>query len=430
MTKRENKWKDHARLIALSKENKNFEKKHESYTPEAQERRRSRSNVPFTPRTIYFNNQASKDGIRHFVDGLGDLNPLYRDEKYATGTKYGGLIAPGTYLYSISWAVPGFGGPGVHGWYSGGDWQWYRPIFAGDEVRVVNIMRELVSKEGKMGKGRTWIDYSEVIYINQKGDIIATECQHIVLAERAKADSSGKYRHIPKPRYGEEDWIRILDLYDKEETRGSETRYWEDVTVGDKLGPMIKGPLSVRDEIAWIIGAGTPYIKAHKIQYEYEARHPKVLEYVETEEADTPGDVPELVHYLNAFARAIGVERAYDYGNQRMSWLCNLFTNWMGDDGFLWKMNGDLRAFNLVGDITTFEGNVVRKYKENDHFCVDIEAWAKNQREEWSMPSRISTVILPSREHGPVVYPDPSPELANEVNNARPLDELIKEGLI
>lgn len=127
---------------------------------------------------------------------------------------------------------------------------------------------------------------------------------------------------------------------------------------GEKLGPMIKGPLSVRDEIAWLMGAGSPFFRAHKIEYDYEKRHPRALEYVETEEADSPGDVPEIVHILNEFAQAIGVERAYDYGSQRMAWLCNLFTNWMGDEGFLWKMSGDERAFNLMGDITTFEGKV------------------------------------------------------------------------
>ncbi len=106
------------------------------------------------------------------------------------------------------------------------------------------------------------------------------------------------------------------------------------------------------------------------------------------------------------------------------------FTNWMGDDAFLWKMSGDLRAFNQMGDITTFEGKVVKKYIEEEKYCVDIEAWAKNQRDEWSMPPHISTVILPSKEHGPVKYPDPAPELVEEVKRARPLDDLIREGLI
>ncbi|MFC2006488.1 hypothetical protein ACFLVG_06035, partial [Chloroflexota bacterium] len=153
----------------------------------------------------------------------------------------------------------------------------------------------------------------------------------------------------------------------------------------------------------------------------------KVLEYVEeTGEAD----VPELVHIFDQFARTIGVERAYDYGSQRMCWLCNLFTNWMGDDGFLWKMSGDERVFNQVGDTTIFEGKVTKKYIEEGKCCVDIEAWAENQRGEWSIPPHTSTVILPSREHGPVVYPKPAPELVEEVKKARPLDDMIKEGLI
>jgi hypothetical protein len=284
-----------------------------------------------------------------------------------------------------------------------------------------------VEKEGKMGRGRTWIDYSEPIYVNHRGEIVGKEKGWAIMAERQASGSAGKYLATPKPVYTREDWVNILDMYDKEELRGAEPRYWEDVEVGDKLGPMLKGPLSVRDEIAWLMGAGSPFFRAHKIEYDWEKRHPRGLEYVkETGEAD----VPELVHIFDAFAREIGVERAYDYGSQRMSWLGQLFTNWMGDDGFLWKMRGDLRVFNQMGDITTFEGRVTRKYIEDGKCCVDIEAWAKNQRDEWSMRPNPATVILPSREYGPVVYPNPTPKLMEEVKRARPLDDLIREGLI
>jgi hypothetical protein len=113
-----------------------------------------------------------------------------------------------------------------------------------------------------------------------------------------------------------------------------------------------------------------------------------------------------------------------------MSWLCNLFTNWIGDDGFLWKMSGDERVFNQMGDITTFEGKVIKKYIDGGKCCVDIQAWAKNQRDELSMPPRTSTVILPSKKHGPVVYPEPASKLVEEVKMARPVGEMIKEGLI
>jgi len=87
------------------------------------------------------------------------------------------------------------------------------------------------------------------------------------------------------------------------------------------------------------------------------------------------------------------LERAYDYGNRQMSWLCNLFTNRIGDDGFLLKKSGDERAFNMMGGTTILEGKVVKKYIEGEKCCADIEAWAKNQRGENSMPPNMSTVI-------------------------------------
>ena len=420
------KWAGHPRIATIKQTGK-LTAKHEEFTPEKEERRKFRNNKPYYPRDIYFNKQASKDGIRHFVNGIGDTNPLFIDEDYAGNTKYGSIIAPGSYLYTVHWTPRGAGPAGLHGWYCGGDWEWYRPIFAGDEFKVVVIIREMIPKRGRMGAGRTWLDYTDVLYINQKNEIVGKEHQHTIRAERGRAGSKGKYRETPKPEYSREDWLGILETYDNEELRLDEPRYWEDVNIGDRLGPMSKGPLSVRDEIAWLMGGGSPFFRAHKNEFEYEMRHPKVLEYVEeTGEAD----IPELVHIFDSFARAIGVERAYDYGNQRMSWLCNLFTNWIGSDGFLWKMSGDLRVFNQIGDITTFEGKVIKKYMQDDKCCIDVEAGAKNQRDEWSMNPNLSTVILPSKEHGPAVYPDPDPILIEEMNKAMPLDDMIRKGLI
>ncbi len=41
---------------------------------------------------------ASQDAIRHWCYGIGDTNPLYLDEDYARGTRYGGIIAPPNFL--------------------------------------------------------------------------------------------------------------------------------------------------------------------------------------------------------------------------------------------------------------------------------------------------------------------------------------------
>ena len=405
------------------------EEEHAVFTPEAEERRNARADRPFYPREDYYNTQATKDAIRHFVSGYGDVNPLYRDSEYGKNTKYGKIIAPPCFLYSIQWGTPGYGGPGIHGWYSGGDWQWFRPVLEGEELKPVCCLRGFVRKKGRMGGGRTWQDFGEAIYVNQREEIVGTEKGWAIMAERAPSGSSGKYRDTPKSPYLSDrgELRKIQRMYDDEEIRGSNKRYWEDVEVGETLGPMLKGPLTVRDMIGWLMGAGSPFFKAHKIEYEYEKRHPKAPMWVSELQQ---WDVPEMVHILDEFAREIGVERAYDYGCQRMTWLSNLFTNWMGDDAWLWRMRGDLRVFNQVGDVTIFEGKVTKKYIDEGKCCLEIEAWAKNQRDEYSMRPNPATVILPSRDHGPVVYPEVPAQLIDEIGRARPLDDLIREGLI
>ena len=36
-----------------------------------------------------------------------------------------------------------------------------------------------------------------------------------------------------------------------ERCRGSEVRYFEDTQIGDTFGPLLKGPLSIMDGVAW-----------------------------------------------------------------------------------------------------------------------------------------------------------------------------------
>lgn len=395
---------------------------HPRVTPELVQRRKDRAFKPFFPKEIYYNTQATRDNIRHFVDGIGDTNPLFTDSQYARKTKYGRLIAPPAFLYSARWLSPGRGFTGVHAWYSGGEWEWYRPILENDDITVVCVLLDVEEKKGKMGGGRTWIDYSLVLYANQRGELLGGEKGYSVVAERTKAGSVGKYKGIPKPVFDEAQMKQIYDLYDKEEVRGARTRYWEDVEVGEKVGPLVKGPLSVRDIITFQMGAGSQFYKAHKIAYRWFRLHPGGLMPVH---ATGERDIPELVHIFDHFAQEIGVERAYDYGCQRMAWLCNLYTNWMGDEGFLWRMRGDLRVFNMVGDVTYLEGKVARKYIDAGRCCVEVEAGAKNHRGETSMAPCLSTVLLPSRQHGPVVYPEPPAERVGWLKGARMLDEVL-----
>jgi N-terminal half of MaoC dehydratase len=62
-------------------------------TDEAFVRSRRRLGVPRPQVNPPHNYEVTWDGVRHFVYGYGDDNPLYCDPDYAAGTRWGRLVA-------------------------------------------------------------------------------------------------------------------------------------------------------------------------------------------------------------------------------------------------------------------------------------------------------------------------------------------------
>jgi len=340
-----------------------------------------------------FNHWAAEDPIRHFCNSIGDINPLFRDREYAANTKYGCIIAPPTYLYAVYWSsghVTGF--KGIHGWHSGNEWEFFKPIKVGTRFEVEQTITRVDEKRGRMAN-RIWISHGDSEYRDQNGELVARTDGWTTWAERGEAGKNEKYAGITEHTYTPEELTEIEELVLNEEIRGATPRYWEDVNVGDKLGPVVKGPLALRDLMCYLQGLPSPYIKAHGIWTRYTRRHPAVGM---VDEATGRVDAPELVHQESTRAKEIGIPGAYDYGCQRMSWLGSLLTNWMGDDGFVKKLYGEVRRFNCIGDTTYCEGKVKRKYVEGDQHYVEVEIWARNQRDEITAPGW-AIVELPSQ---------------------------------
>jgi acyl dehydratase len=105
---------------------------------------------------------------------------------------------------------------------------------------------------------------------------------------------------------------------------------------------------------------------------------------------------PERVHWDEAMAKAVGVPGAYDYGPERVAWLGHLVTNWMGDAGFLRRLNVRVLRHNLIGDTTWCRGTVSGKDPEG---VVHLTLRAENQRGE-TTASGSATVVLPERRAG------------------------------
>ena len=90
---------------------------------------------------------ATVDVMANYMHGMGDTNPLYRSESYATATRWGGLIGQPTFLRYTGRADEsdptgreankgGRGDPlaGVHGYMSGVEIHWFRHIEPGDLI--------------------------------------------------------------------------------------------------------------------------------------------------------------------------------------------------------------------------------------------------------------------------------------------------------
>jgi acyl dehydratase len=343
-----------------------------------------------------FNSHASLDTVTHFVDAIGDVNPLHRDPRYAALTRHGRVVAPPTFLLSVACGMMSASvRKGLMGFHASFDFQWERPILEGDAIHWSAVYpSELKLRASRMG-GRSLAVYAEIEYVDGAGETLARlrECaitmEAAVAAARAARDGP-----VELHRYTEAEIRAIHDAQDAEVIRGAEPRYWEDVEPGESLTPVVHGPYNLGEAIAWLSGCGNPIARSDRIfrridQYDRVFTDPRT---------NAPVSL-ELVHMDPEIARSVGVPAAYDFGVQRVAWLGMLLDNWMGDDGWLRRLSVELRGFNMTGDTTWCRGEVTRKYVEGGRHCVDVDCRGENQRGITTMPAR-ATVVLPARSSG------------------------------
>lgn len=343
-----------------------------------------------------FNEVASKDAIRHFVDGYGDANPLYRDDEYAKKTRWGRLVAPPTFLYSCLVGVSGAMGGlrGAHALHIGDQWQWFRPIYLDDRISGEIHLAELAEVKGQFAS-RLFHQSSITTFRNQKSETVANWKHTVARFARYPDKKREKYAQIAKQSYTPEQIAAIEADYEKEDIRGELPRFWEDVDEGDSIGHVVKGPLTVTDVIAFVTGGGMGshvFLQAHGFRFAYRKKHPSGIP---PNEFGIP-DAAIRVHWEDDLAKTTGLPAAYDFGPQRTTWMAHPVTNWMGDDAFLKRLRCELRAPNIIADTTWCRGKVGRKYVANGEHLVDLDLWADNQRGQRTTVAQ-ATVVLPSR---------------------------------
>ena len=375
--------------------------------------------------------------IRNYTLTIGDDNPLYTDPGYGKRTRYGCQIAPCPILSLIRY-------PSAHGakrpqgyplanFISGTAWEFYDVIRVGSKFRSSKVTKEVLERDGSQGKLVFLI--SEVYYQDFHGDVPA-KCYgtQIMVPQRAM----GTTRAVPREDLGKHMmYERKASQYTPEQIeeyvtqieglprRGAEPLYWEDVEVGDKLGPFVIPPWTLQDQVSRhfmdyctkapenLPGdelAFEPSYRFFKERGEWTRVHPV------THWPWTPGSEHEDA--LLAIYR--GLPGPFDFGVQRAQIPQRLLSDWMGDNGFLRRLYIAFRKPVFYGDVTIYSGEVVKKFKEvqegedapgavpgkAQYYAVGISINGTSQVGESQAPGT-ATVYLPSREDGPVKLPVP-----------------------
>ncbi|MDG4719811.1 MULTISPECIES: FAS1-like dehydratase domain-containing protein [Thalassospira] len=342
--------------------------------------------------------EATRDNIRHYAHGIGDDNPLWCDPEYAKNTRYGDVIALPSFLFATSRIISGYVGglPGVHAMWSGADWTWHKPIFRNTEVRTEAYLKDLIEHNTRFAGRAIQQIYHVDFYDAKTGDMLAEADSWCFRTDRDHARENGtKYteaRSKPVRVYTDEELAEYTKYYEQETIRGAETRFWDDVTEGEELPTMVKGPMTVTGFVAYAQGWGGLYIRANKLAWKLQQKHPGAG----IKNRFGIPDCPERVHWEEEFALEVGAPGAYDYGPERTSWLQHQITNWMGDDGFLSQAKCQVRRHNPEGDIILIHGDVARKFEKDGRYFVEIRQRAEQQDGELSAIGS-AIVELPKR---------------------------------
>jgi len=143
-----------------------------------------------------------------------------------------------------------------------------------------------------------------------------------------------------------------------------EVKYFEDVSVGEKLGPLVKGPYDVMQAAKFSSMNGDYY----------------------------PG------HYDTGWAT--GKDRTPNvvaHGLQITTYMSQLVTDWMGRDGFLSRYSSQVRAQTYVGDVLNFHGEVTEKSAEKGEYRVSLKLWG-DKEDGTRVIDGSAVVLLTSRE--------------------------------
>lgn len=133
--------------------------------------------------------EVERGAIRRYADAVGNDNPLYFDEEYASESRYGTIIAPPGFFGWSMQSVPSSEGiiglmtaminAGYYRILDGGmSYEFFLPVREGDIIIASPKVKDVTAKEGK--SGTMMVCDFETTYLNQNGDLVAKAYQTLI----------------------------------------------------------------------------------------------------------------------------------------------------------------------------------------------------------------------------------------------------------
>lgn len=384
-----------------------------------------------------------EETIRRYALSIGDDNPLYIDPAYAENSCHGCLVAPGPVLVHVRYPAD-HGAARPHGYplanyLAGVAWEFFDAVRKGTRCSSSKVLREVFERRGLRGQRLIHL-VCEVTYFDAVDHPLAKAYGTLI---QVPMRSMGTRRAMPPELAGEELFSRrrphrydagqvaALDIArTSERRRGASRLYWEDVSVGSELPPIVQPPCSVHDAITYqslhqglfagytgerFVRAFSPAYRAIRAGWGYPdfcRVHPV------TRWPYTPGDEHEDAH-LCVYR---GQPLPFDFGVQRAQVPQRLVGNWAGDDGFCRKLSMTMGRPLLYGDALIMRGRVAHKYITRDpppdgpaRYAVRVAMEGTNQLRQ-TVSRGYATIYLPSRAGGacelPIGLTQPPPYVA------------------
>jgi acyl dehydratase len=352
-----------------------------------------------------WNSEVTRDNVWHFAAGVGDDNPMWWDEEYAKGTRWGKMIAPPCFLYSCSnggqdpedtepFGTDGFL-PGTVGIWASTRWRWFRPIPVGEKIRLFWEIHDVIDHPNGQFGGRSVSQIDLTTYTDSNGLPFGEVYRTIKRFDRSAAVKKGTYADRPLAKYTQKDRDCFAAQYESEivNRRGARPFFFEDVFIGQPVGPLLKGPLTVTNMIGWLLGWGSGFCQTNRIAYRFLKMHPGARIFNEETGIE---DTIEAPHWDDYAAKQGGFPGGYDFGSQRVAWIAHALTDWGGDSSFLRELDVKLIRPNIVNDISWISGEVVDLIDEEGAGVAIVKLVVRNQIDEVTAAAT-ANIALPKR---------------------------------